>query len=662
MPERFMQHTSTSQQNAAFQLVDGTPSPIEQNAEIRAQYLQALIDQRLPVVIGVAGITQAGKSTITDALVEEHGFVPATKLLPRTLRDNEGDGYKPWVSTEIAAKISTSNSEVPARFDTTPPKEILLADQAFSGLYAISARNVAEQYLKGRSTAVILGRAEENYLLHEGAREAIPLVPIGVIQLEVPLKILRHRALNAGVIDPAEVSKRLQAMEDFEIGDQRQMAALAMSLPVTTVMNVTAAEMQTFRMCAGQIKPLGKSEIADLVESLSAEIRSEAAAYAQDLHRVRVLQYGTSVIPDSVVQVLEDNLQPALNQNCLTPYLCGGLAVALYMLGDNQTVRPVSPDIDFVLRTDTDLGSSPINMEDRLSAALLDLNCAHREIKDGGWNPQYLTRQAKSEVRSSQATGEQKVELDCLLAIRLIPKGSLFCFELPLDQHAAFFRRDVVLPNGNTVPLAPLEHLLVDKLIMGRGQEIAKFDLFDCAGLLARGPVDVSLVRRLIDYQRYAPGLDKPMQELVSKGQPIGFDELCLGLNVIDPKMKSALLWANKPFAAESEHLNGSRTLTLDGLKRLAMTNRLVNSLNRILSERDAEYALGAGKSTTIADAYNQSELNTQANRLKEFLLYYVEFILEREELYVMHPAADLSTKTGFFRKLEGQTRRLLGL
>ncbi len=652
------QHEPDLQSNASQ---SDLPS-LTNNPSVRKQYLQALEECRMPVVLGVAGITQAGKSTITSALVDEHGFTQAIKLLPRPLRSNEDEGYRPWVSAEIAQRVGGENVNLPANFDTTPPKEILLADSAFSGVYAISARDIATKFLNGETTAAILGRAEENYLLHEGAREAIPLIPVGLIQLEVPLKILRERAMGGNVIASAELSKRLQAMEDFELGDQRQMAALAMTIPITTVMNVTPAEVARFRLIDGQIKPLTKEDIASLVETLGQEILNDSATYARDLLRPRRLDYGNASIPDAVVDVLENQFQPLMYRNCVTPYMCGGLGVALYMMGDGLTSRPVSPDIDFIVETEKGQSPESISGEDRLLAALADLDCPHQEIKDGGWNHQYLTRQAKTEVFSSAATGNTKVELDCLVAIRLIPNSSKFCFELPLDQHAKFFHREVALPNGEKVYLAPPEHLLADKLIMGRGQDIGKFDLFDCAGLLSRGPIDISLLRRLVDYQRYNPELDKPMRDLLAANSSISLEDLCSYLQVQDPRVKNAIIWADGQFVPTAESSVAARLLTADGLKRFAMVNRLINSLNRIVADDDAQYSVGNGNSVKISEAYDFGEVMKQANRAKEFLLYYLEFILDRGDLYVMHPAADTSTSQGYFRQLEKQTRSLLGL
>jgi hypothetical protein len=628
--------------------------------ELRERYLSSLAEGRTAVVVGLAGITGAGK-TYASELLSGHQFTSGVKLLPRLPRPGEGSNYRPWVNTESASQLGLVP---PHTFDTTVPKDILLGDVAFGGIYAIPAATVRDNLSVGNSVAVILGRSEENYLFAEGVREVLPLAPVALVQLEAPLKILRDRMMQRGV-SAEELERRLHAMEVYERSDQRQMAALSSAYNIACIYNLSESEINRFGYSPKNIQPTTQETLLQTVSDVSIKARDLSAHYAKDLLRLRSLDYDSEGIPSSVVEVLERLVRPALEKHGVDAFLIGGLSVAAYMCSEQMTTRQVSPDIDFVIRSTIAQDAVVDMQEEHLKAAVTEMTQQACEIRNGGYSPQYLSRQDKVEVKSSKEYNETVVELDCIVAVKLLPGASKFCYEIVLDSHTQFFRREVLLPDGGRIALAPPEQILVDKLLMGRGQRENKFDLFDCAGLLALGPVDISLIRRLVDFQKYDPTIDSRMASFIeshgaTSDGPIDFKELCSQIGIAHKDITHAAGWAHGVFNPDSETTAEQRTLTLDGLKRLAMIDRLCASLDRIKNEADEPYQIGNGRQKSIREAYDFAKVVGEIDRLKTYLAYYVEFILDRGDIYVAHPAAEKSIYKGFFQELRKQTRKLL--
>ena len=267
--------------------------------ELRERYLSSLAEGRTAVVVGLAGITGAGK-TYASELLSGHQFTSGVKLLPRLPRPGEGSNYRPWVNTESASQLGLVP---PHTFDTTVPKDILLGDVAFGGIYAIPAATVRDNLSVGNSVAVILGRSEENYLFAEGVREVLPLAPVALVQLEAPLKILRDRMMQRGV-SAEELERRLHAMEVYERSDQRQMAALSSAYNIACIYNLSESEINRFGYSPKNIQPTTQETLLQTVSDVSIKARDLSAHYAKDLLRLRSLDYDSEGIPSSVVEVL----------------------------------------------------------------------------------------------------------------------------------------------------------------------------------------------------------------------------------------------------------------------------------------------------------------------------------------------------------------------
>lgn len=616
----------------------------------RTKLLRRVAEQEQPPIIIVAGLSGAGKTTLISFL-GDLGIESAERLLPRPRRGDDTPGDKTWVKESRPGPHGTP-------VDLSSAGSVIWSDHKYTGYIGFRGMPLIKRLVKDsdcEGIAVILGRGTEIAPAIEAFQRIIPTQPVVVIRVDAPTAVIAARLQDRPGATAQEREARLQKLEPMAREDAPQLEPLARAWGLTSILNITEAELHRIGLSPQQVQPATKPNLHAWVKAAIDAEKARSAAVATDIMTPRTIDYGNRFIPDSVLDVLENVLVPTFERAHDTEtasyrwLLKGGLAVALYL----PESRPVSPDIDFAVPNNP-------QAERFLGDVIGAILGAEMKFTPASPKPVYHDRKFYGEVISRGF--EEKVELDALSATRIQPDERSFCYTFDLDSYLEFHRRTVQLPNGRTVDLCPPEQIITEKLIAGRGVELNKFDLFDSAGLLAKVPTQPALFRRLLEIQEFDPKCDAAVEQRLGQWSlmqttdaltALGFDAGDPLVQIVASKIPSTII-SGKP----AEMPSAERAMTLNELKRFCMAHRAITSLDRILESLDTPVQAG-DEVTSIAHRFGRAAVSQRVAELKLQLVHYLEYELGARDIFVRRdPQQSKVIAPMYFSELEAQRER----
>lgn len=569
-------------------------------------------------------------------------LAPTERFMPRPRRGDDVESDRAWTVDR-----PTPEGERRVSPNRNGSQSIVFSDHKYQGYYAFPGRDLVRLVREGEGATVIIGRCVEIPAFVEACQNLLPLTPVVPIRLDVPLQILASRLARRGEAYPGELHERISLLEGMHRDDRPQLEALTAVYGLTSLLSITKDEIRRFGYHREQIKDLNSEVSSLLLKEAIEHARKQAGTLAKDLLRERTIHYKHPYIPDALIDVLDNKLLPAAEKLGLKLALQAGLAVGIYL----EEARPISLDIDFTLCQTKKSGAN-------LQALAKEITGKDLPVK-ATWDKQvYHAEGVFSGAMSDKF--QEHVELDGLVVTRLQSRNEGFCFEFGLDGLEYFHRRTVNLPSGRQIALIPPERIVLEKLAAGRGPEIHKFDLFDAAGLLAKLPVNPSLVRKMLESQRYMPEIDRDIAPMLANEVKLGTAGLLDALHIDHPKLREIALSMGGAITLPLDHALPSpdKNLTLDGLKKLALIHSVDRSLTRIAESLDEEWKIGE-RTTTIAQHFGREAVLAGVEGLRQQLLYFAEFELGRNDIYVRRPSNASGYRAAFFSQLEAQRARL---
>lgn len=239
-------------------------------------------------------------------------------------------------------------------------------------------------------------------------------------------------------------------------------------------------------------------------------------------------------------------------------YVKGGVAcyyhTILHLADDAKhlALRPVSLDIDWTCKADHLVTSRHLAV---LSLASNQLATFTENLE----NYRHITF-GSTIGRGKMRIGDTYVELDLIPTCRFAPDQSHYMYEFGVESS----------PDGKNTPSAPFEGvrlnsrevIMCEKLGLGRGADMNKFDIVDAALLLAVGPISSASITSVIDQQTHRDYFDGPYL-LTSRREAIVATIRASGL-------------------VPAENITPIWTRAGSSLKQLALTARLAESLSKI--------------------------------------------------------------------------------
>ncbi len=383
------------------------------------------------------------------------------------------------------------------------------------------------------------------------------------------------------------------------------------------------------------------------LEQLSVDARRRASESAyRTLEPVRVGNEGYP-IPHSVYHCLENVLWPAASKMGLTILLRGGCGIVSLM----PVARPISPDIDFTALL-------PVSEFGRF----LDLM---REVSSGGFfeirgdpTKEFTSRSTyvKGQVLVSHGESDQSthVSLDAVSVRRVL---DVFSYEFKYDKVIHQYHRMAVLDSGIRVGVVAPELTLIEKLVAGRGRELDKFDIFDATGILANQPLDLFLLQRIIERQRFDQTIDSEKAEMpMSK---VDFVEHLRSLKLLGDERLISLVGAKViEKLLSSGNRGGDETvnhiLHPDRLKRIGLVNKLLTALKAVNTQRELvdDRLVPPASPVTL---WGDDQIAQGVSKLREFLYSYVRNVLFNDDVYVQRSRQSFvrSKAAGFWAEAE---------
>jgi hypothetical protein len=629
--------TPQTQQKAAIHNAPKLPQ-----LDGRKRYLTEIeMGARAPIIL-VAGLSGSGKTTLINFL-SDMGIASSERLIPRPRRGDDVEGDRPW-----------GRSHDERGRDALSQRSVVWSDHKYTGYIGFRSKPLVDSVVKNpdcKGVAVILGRGTEIAPTIEAFQRILPAQPIVVVRVDAPTAVIASRLSVRPGATPAEREERLAKLEPMNREDAPQIESLARVWGMTSILNISEDEVVRLGLPASQVAPATRNNLNTWVADAVSRSQSAAASIAGDMLQERVVAYGNRFIPDSVLDVLENTLVPAFNKvaegNTAPRWsLKGGLAVAFYL----PESRPVSPDIDFAVRSGT-------TAEKFLGQVIGDILQDEMKFTEASPKPVYHDRKFYGEVMS-RAFG-QKVELDALTATRIQPDERSFCYKFDLDTYMEFHRRTVRLPNGGTVDLCPPEQIVLEKLIAGRGLELNKFDLFDSAGLMATVPMQPTIFRRMIEMQSFDPEIDDAVVAALGASGRVSTEEALAALGISKDDAVARIVMRKLPNLEVTSELpempSPTRAFTLTELKKVCMAQRAVTSLDKIISSVDTKVQAG-DEITSISERFGRDRVLEAVKTLKMQLLHYVEFEVGARDVFVRRdPTQSGAIAERYFSQLERQ-------
>jgi hypothetical protein len=186
------------------------------------------------------------------------------------------------------------------------------------------------------------------------------------------------------------------------------------------------------------------------------------------------------------------------------------------------------------------------------------------------------------------------VELDLIPVCRFIPDSTGFMYEFSADVEKTDSGTPFV-EGLQGVRLNSIETILCEKLGLGRGSEMGKFDIVDSALLLSLAPVSPDAVSRIVHAQEFKADLESPL------------DHAQRAKRVEDA-------FRHISDAAEIATLIGCGQDS-SCLKRLAFIARMLSGLERANSEALATFFTNETPADLISKLYKTLADNTTALR-----------------------------------------------
>lgn len=614
--------------------------------DARERHFATLAAGECPPIIVVSGLPGTGKTTLLQFLAHENTavFTPTTRFMPRERRPSDTAGDKPWTFGDGAAG------------DLTEPHGIIFSNVKYQGYYGFPGADVCAALKRGEIPVMLVTSYVEMVQLTEALHNLLPAVPVVQLRMEVPQEVLPARLLGRAGAHPDEHRERIAKISDLAKADMLQTPLLHKVYGTRVVWNLKPVEIEEFGYCARQISALSPAVVTAIVNDAASRAKDRASGEAQDILKVRQLRYGNPVVPDAVIDVLDNTVLRQADELLLAGKFDGGesaivikagLAAAIY-LGPNG--RPVSPDIDFTL---VESPGARLQME-----VLMEGMCGTLPPWTDGMNKAvYHCDGLKGEARGACGS---PVELDAILTTRVQPHRDGFCFVCTHDEHDLFHRRTVQTPAGNRFSLVPPEQLCIEKLVAGRGPDINKFDLFDASGLLATYPLNPSLVKKMVELQRFDPVLDAAAGAVLAAGGGALTDEVLERVGITEPSIR-AIVRTLGPLIEDSAAPVPSeeRTLTRSALKQFAFLSAVERSLRRIEAIcGDEIFPVGDAK-VSIGGRFGAAEVLQGVAKLRAQVMLHAGYYVGTNDTFVRRALGAKADEDRFFAGLEEQRRGL---
>ena len=240
-------------------------------------------------------------------------------------------------------------------------------------------------------------------------------------------------------------------------------------------------------------------------------------------------------------------------------FVKGGVACYLYtslFLGDEARhlrLRPVSADIDWTCPP----GEIPVRQHLAILGAASGHTVTCTEDRESCAHIVYGSKIARG---SMMVRDGSKVELDLIPTCRFAPDATRFMYEFGIEPSSDIARTPKPAIDG--VRLNSREIILSEKLGLGRGADLGKFDIVDSALLLSLGPIEPRSLKETLGQQRYSEVVDGRIARDVCRG---------------------VLVTALEPSYGFSGDLTERLDrLSMDDLKQLSLCVRLGESLAQI--------------------------------------------------------------------------------
>jgi hypothetical protein len=612
---------------------DQSDKPIATNPLIltNRKYVEKAIQGDLPCIFIIAGQSCSGKSTVVHNL-EQSGIAPTVRLLPRQRRSDDVKGDLAW------------NNSISKNYEADI-KRVVFSDHKYKGYYGFPINDLVTELKNNKGVSFIIGRCIEIPALIEAISNTLPLMPIIPIRLEVPVQVLAERLMKRPEAYPGEFMERERMLNDMNLEDRTQIKALHAIYGLNSILNISQEERDSLGMNSKQVRHVDSSLINELSAEYQHEAQVKSKLLAKDLIKLRTLSHNNPNIPPALIDVLENKLVPEAKKMGLPLYLKGGLAVAIYL----ENSRQVSADIDFTV----DYNKS---CEQKIIDLLKSVTNKEHNISDA-WNKKiYHVRGVSTATNSTKY--DQLVELDAISLTRVQPNNHGFNLVLGFDALDRFYRRTVRLSTGDDIFLVPPEHIIIEKLLAGRGPEMDKFDLFDAAGLMASLPIDLVAIRRIIDSQVYDDIADVSAKEILKGREEISVSEVVKLFNIQSQELINNLTNVTDQFQLVriSRTPSSDRSFGIDELKRFVLIDKLMSSVNRIRKDLNNPLVPETHK---VENAYDSSLVINATNKLENLFEYYIRYELGIRDIYIKRPNFSKISREEFFIDLEQQKIKL---
>jgi hypothetical protein len=587
-------------------------SLVSSTSEGRNRYFERIASGAAHVFIAITGLPAAGKSYVMQIVGRELKILTPDRFIPRGRRASDPATEIEWTGVQQASGVEW--------------KTKIFGHQPFPGKwYAFSKQSVVRSYNNQDGNGVFLqvGHPIDIPTLADSVRQLFPLAPFASLHVYAPIEVIQKRLTNDRPDSSAEeIQQRLGLIEQRQLEDDQHMPLVAQAYGTTTLINYKPDEAAAYGNSSAAVKPLS----SDLIESLAKNAIQSARARSQKIAANILTPIEITLtdprIPPSMVDVIQQQILPALDAEGISPAIFAGLGAVLY-----GSPRRVSDDFDFETPWSR-------NAAENICRALTRATGEMHEMEVFKWDIAPCWG-ARCSLLSSPDFGNKTVAIDANLIPRFCESSESFCYEFPYDSQAHFLRRTATLPNGSEIGLVSPERILVHKLIMGRGVEVDKFDLLDCAAILAKQELDPSVLHKLLHTQKFRvecdgiavdhPRIQERFLEL-DLGRGEGVDQFLREHGVSIAVVRENLIkWLS---SVDDTRLIGEMPSEdviyrkLSAIKQVAMACRMIQSLDKIVDQMHDPVDLWSGPST-YAQCFNESELRERVASVRAQFMFY---------------------------------------
>lgn len=462
---------------------------------------------------------------------------------------------------------------------------------------------------------------------------------VGLLSSDI-LRVLSHRELIAKLVfvgDERNIPLATEAVKSLI--PHCPVGALVVRGPLGN--GSSTSLLEGFVDTALVEMPLSTDRICGAVQSVvdSAKARSAIGAL-EALQPVRILNSGDP-IPAGVYASLEETVIPHAKACNLDILLRGGCGIVTFM----PKARPISPDIDFTALL-------PVSQFRRFVDFMNSVGPEQPFEVRGDPEAAVTTRstyvKGKISVADPRSESHESVSLDAVAVRRVF---DIFAYEFKYDKIVNRYHHVAKLDSGAEIGVVAPELTLVEKLVAGRGKEVDKYDILDATGILANQSLELVLVQRIIERQRYDAAIDSDLAL-----NPIRYataDQQLRDLGIAtDPKLRLLLL------EALDEQREAQRDTTSwvgcvfepNRLKKIGLVNKLLIALDKVvLAQGVVDDRLCPPASAE--ELWSAPKIQAGVESLRAFLYNYARWQLLRRDVYVERNSQSLhrSTASGFW-------------